>query len=137
MFMLYTCAGPVQSRRPFSDQVFKIGEPNLLVVPPGEQNSSPSPSSTTHHHHPLHHRLHHPLHHRLHHPFHLLFTIISTINLTIILSTFSSPSFSQSTLAVHTQTMSSRQRWPCTWRVGTSPSPCPPMRRCWCVVNKP
>ena len=37
--MSYT--GPVQSRRPFSDQVLKIGEPNLLVIPPGEQNSSP------------------------------------------------------------------------------------------------
>ena len=33
-YLLYT--GPVQSRRPFSDKVFKIGEPNLLVIPPGE-----------------------------------------------------------------------------------------------------
>ena len=32
--------GPVLSKRPFSDKVLKIGEPNLVVTPPGEHYST-------------------------------------------------------------------------------------------------
>ena len=31
-------SGPVQSRRPFSDKLLKVGEPNLLVTPNSEQH---------------------------------------------------------------------------------------------------
>ena len=32
--------GPVLGKRPFSDKVLKIGEPNLVVTPPGEHYST-------------------------------------------------------------------------------------------------